>query len=68
MCSSCVPCEKLSRKTSTPASINSCKTRGSLDAGPIVATIFVRTLPDCSLSFNVIYRIDRRLTSAEKLL
>src|SRR5262245_54680638 len=41
-CSSCVPCEKLSRKTLTPASINRRRTAGDRDAGPIVATILVR--------------------------
>ena len=46
---SCVPCEKLSRKTSTPASTIWPRTAGSLDAGPTVATILVRTFPNCSL-------------------
>src|SRR5438552_1169243 len=41
-CSSCVPCEKFRRNTSTPASINWRRTVGERDAGPIVATIFVR--------------------------
>src|SRR5262245_20161270 len=41
-CSSCVPCEKFRRKTSTPATINFRRTSGDRDAGPIVATIFVR--------------------------
>ena len=40
-CASCVPCEKLKRKTSTPASISSPITRSELDAGPSVAMIFV---------------------------
>ena len=40
-CSSCVPCEKLSRATSMPAA-TSLIDRGAADAGPIVATIFVR--------------------------
>ena len=38
---SCVPCEKLKRKTSTPASINSRMAASVLDAGPSVAMIFV---------------------------
>src|SRR5262249_23944738 len=42
-CSSCVPCEKLSRNTLTPASINRRKVAGAREAGPIVATILVRT-------------------------
>src|ERR671923_941128 len=39
--SSAVPCEKLSRTTSTPARTMRSKIAGSLDAGPRVATIFV---------------------------
>src|SRR5512134_1689501 len=39
--SSAVPCEKLSRTTSTPARIMRSSTAGSLEAGPRVATIFV---------------------------
>src|SRR5262249_9959511 len=41
-CSSCVPCAKFSRNTLTPASSNWRKPAGLRDAGPIVATIFVR--------------------------
>jgi hypothetical protein len=41
-CSSCVPCEKLSRKTLTPASISCRNAAGLREAGPIVATILVR--------------------------
>ena len=40
-----MPCEKLSRKTSTPASTICLMTSGSVDAGPTVATILVRTFP-----------------------
>src|SRR3954466_12693316 len=36
-----VPCEKLSRTTSTPARIILSRTAGSEEAGPSVATIFV---------------------------
>ena len=42
-----MPCEKFSRKTSTPASTICLITAGSLDAGPTVATILVRTFPSC---------------------
>jgi hypothetical protein len=41
MWSSALPCEKLSRTTSTPALIMRASTSGELDAGPRVATIFV---------------------------
>ena len=41
-CSSRVPCEKLSRKTSAPARISSASVSTERVAGPIVATIFVR--------------------------
>ena len=37
-----VPCEKLMRNTSAPATINCSSTAGSSVAGPKVATIFVR--------------------------
>src|SRR5665213_3675238 len=40
--SSCVPCEKLSRTTLTPAKKSDRSIAGSRDAGPTVATIFVR--------------------------
>ena len=43
--SSCVPCEKFRRKTSTPASIRSRSRSSVSDAGPTVATILVRTRP-----------------------
>ena len=41
MWSCAVPCEKLSRTTSTPARIIRSSTSGELDAGPRVATILV---------------------------
>jgi hypothetical protein len=41
-CSSRVPCEKLSRKTSAPAWIRLTSLSTERVAGPIVATIFVR--------------------------
>src|SRR3954469_24694758 len=41
-CSRRVPCEKLSRATSIPASIILSRTSGSREAGPMVATILVR--------------------------
>ena len=41
-CSSCVPCEKLSRAASIPARRAPPSASGVEDAGPIVATIFVR--------------------------
>src|ERR1700676_2745923 len=41
-CSAWVPCEKLSRATFVPAATMARNTLGSRDAGPIVATIFVR--------------------------
>src|SRR5262245_60116881 len=42
-----VPCEKLSRTTSTPARTMRSRTAGSLEAGPSVATIFVlRSMKD----------------------
>ena len=40
--SSAVPCEKFRRATSIPASTILARTSGSREAGPIVATIFVR--------------------------
>lgn len=40
-CASCVPWEKLSRKTSTPASMRSRIASSLLVAGPMVATMFV---------------------------
>jgi len=43
-CDSCVPWEKLRRKTSTPASMSRPSTSGARDAGPIVATILVRLM------------------------
>ncbi len=43
-CSSCVPCEKLRRKTLTPASISCSSFSGLREAGPTVATIFVRRM------------------------
>src|SRR5580692_952644 len=43
-CSSYVPCEKLMRATSSPASISARSTSGLAEAGPIVHTIFVRAL------------------------
>src|SRR5437879_5462404 len=39
--SAALPCEKLSRTTSTPARIMRSSTTGSLEAGPRVATILV---------------------------
>src|SRR3954468_2830471 len=41
-CSSALPWEKFSRATSIPASTMRASTSGSRDAGPMVATIFVR--------------------------
>ena len=41
-CCSAVPWLKFSRATSIPASTIRTSTSGSLEAGPIVATIFVR--------------------------
>ncbi len=41
-----VPWAKLSRATSTPAAISLSSTSGSLEAGPIVATIFVERICD----------------------
>ena len=41
-CSSALPCEKFSRATSMPAATMRTRTSGSRDAGPMVATIFVR--------------------------
>ena len=41
-CDSCEPWLKLSRATSMPASTMRTSTSGSREAGPIVATIFVR--------------------------
>ena len=38
-CSSCVPCEKLSRAASMPAATSACRTSGGSEAGPSVATI-----------------------------
>ena len=43
-CSSALPWEKFSRATSIPASIIRTRTSGSREAGPIVATIFVRRM------------------------
>ena len=47
-CSSRVPCEKLSRKTSAPARISSAIRSTERVAGPIVATILVRRRPDAA--------------------
>src|SRR5262245_16022643 len=44
-----VPCEKLRRKTLTPAAINASRMAGSWLAGPTVAMIFV-----CRIGANVI--------------
>ncbi len=44
-CSSCVPCEKLRRKTSTPAWTSRSSCSGLREAGPTVATILVRRIP-----------------------
>jgi len=41
-CSAVLPCARLMRATSMPASSSSPSTRSSRDAGPSVATIFVR--------------------------
>src|SRR4051812_12241083 len=46
LCSSCVPWEKLRRKTSAPASMSCRSTSGVRDAGPMVTTIFVRLVVD----------------------
>ena len=43
-CSSALPWEKLRRATSIPASTIRTRTSGSRDAGPMVATIFVRRM------------------------
>ena len=43
-CSSALPCEKFRRATSIPASTMRTSTSGSREAGPIVATIFVRRI------------------------
>ena len=43
-CCSCVPWLKFSRATSMPASTIRTRTSGSREAGPIVATIFVRRI------------------------
>ena len=49
-CSSALPWEKFSRATSIPASTIRASTSGSREAGPMVATIFVRRMngEDCS--------------------
>ena len=54
-CSSCVPCEKLSRTASMPASASARSISCEPEPGPIVATIFVRlnvpsTAPQPSLA------------------
>ena len=41
-CSSCVPCERLSRAASMPAATSARSFSGESEAGPSVATIFVR--------------------------
>src|SRR5579884_3183035 len=41
-CSACVPCERLKRTASTPASISAFRRSRESEAGPSVATIFVR--------------------------
>jgi hypothetical protein len=43
-CASCEPCEKLRRKTSTPAPMRSRSAASLLVAGPTVAMIFVRRM------------------------
>ena len=43
-CSSCVPWEKFSRKTFTPARMSFSSISGLREAGPMVATIFVRRM------------------------
>ena len=48
-CDSCVPCEKFSRKMSTPARISASSISGVLVAGPMVATILVWRMGSASL-------------------
>ncbi len=40
-CSSCVPCEKLRRKTSVPAAMSASSAPSAAQAGPMVAMILV---------------------------
>ncbi len=56
-CSSCVPWEKLSRTPSMPASTSAASVSSSFDAGPMVATIFVRRSGGC---INAGYRAAER--------
>src|SRR5262245_46486021 len=59
--SSAVPCEKLSRTTSTPARIMRSRTAGSLDDGPRVATIFVlRSMKDVGMILSDSPALDDR--------
>ena len=48
-CSSCDPCEKLSRATSIPAASSSRRVRPSSTAGPSVHTIFVLLVMGCMI-------------------
>ena len=50
-CSSAVPWEKFRRATSIPASTMRTSTSGSRDAGPMVATIFVRRMSPPHVSY-----------------
>jgi hypothetical protein len=54
-CSGCVPCEKFSRTTLTPARKSSRSVFGSRDDGPIVATILVRLV----IRESTLFRLDK---------
>src|SRR5712664_4031675 len=69
-CSSCVPCEKLSRATSIPASSKRSIIRGERLAGPMVQTIFewrkFMLLMPASVPARSYYLLLRFLTSDRK--
>ena len=52
-CSCRSPCEKFSRATSIPASTIFNRVSGSREAGPIVATIFVRRMSPATVAPDV---------------
>src|SRR5438067_2019540 len=68
--SACVPCEKFRRAPSIPAATSARSVSGSLDTGPIVATIFVRRRAAVAMTFRLATasgegvppREDRRVT------
>src|SRR5437899_2534362 len=61
-CPSCVPCERLKRTASTPASISARRRSRDSDAGPSVATILVRR--SIAIRLRVLTRASRECPPA----